>query len=66
MKLSSDIIDEICKESLKFHIEIQRNSIAELRKKKKLKPHQAEDLGNQISTLDSLEVVYNYFGGDHL
>lgn len=66
MKLNSDIVDAICKEALKDHIKIHKESIAKLRKKKKLEPHQAEDLGNQISTLDSLEVVYNYFGGDHL
>lgn len=64
MKLDADIVDAICRCALKEHIEIQKESIAKLRKKKKLEPHQAEDLGNQINTLDCLEVVYNYFGGD--
>jgi hypothetical protein len=64
MELDSDIVDSICRCSLKDHIMLHKQSIEKLRQKKKLTQYQKEDLGNQINTLDCLEVVYDYFGGD--
>ena len=65
MKLDSDIVDEICREALKDHMGLLKKQIKELKKHKgKLAEYQAQDLGNSIQTLDAMELVYDYFGGN--
>ena len=65
MKLDSDIVDAICRDALKDHIGLIKKQIKDLRKHKgKLAEFQAQDLGNYVQTLDAMELVYDYFGGN--
>lgn len=61
--LDGETADRICCETVKQHIGYITKDIAAAKKAKPISEAQATELGYNISLLESLKVVYNYYGG---
>jgi hypothetical protein len=61
--VNSDILDIIMTRRLAKDIKAVSDDIARLRKIKRLKPYQQEDLEANLETLAALNHVYDYYGG---
>ena len=64
VEIDSDTADGIVRASVKQTIEYLRKDIAVLRKVKKAEDYQKRDLADQIRTLDAMEEVFDYYGGN--
>lgn len=62
LELDDEVTDAIVVATLKEHLKYAKKNIKDLRKMKKLETYQAEDLGNNVKLVDSLEDVLHYFG----
>jgi hypothetical protein len=61
--VNSDIFDTIMTRRLAEDIKSVSDDIARLRKIKRLKPYQQEDLEANLEILAALNHVYDYYGG---
>lgn len=67
IELSDDAVDDIVCATIKEHIKFCKKNIKDLKalqKKETLKSFQADDLLYNVQTLQSLQSVYAYFGGN--
>lgn len=64
--LNGETADLICCESMKQHIQYITEDIEAAMKLKSLTGSQATELGCNISLLESMKVVYGYYGGKEL
>lgn len=64
VEIDADTADGITRCSLKQSIAYLREDIAILKKKKKLEYYQKHELAELIVSLDAMEKVYDYYGGN--
>jgi hypothetical protein len=64
VEIDPDTADGITRCSLKQSIAYLREDITSLKKKKKKEYYQKHELGDLIITLDALEKVFDYYGGN--
>ena len=64
IQIDSDIADGIVCASLMQNIYDLREDIAALKKIKKLKEYQRQDLADYVITLNAIEEVFDYYGGN--
>jgi hypothetical protein len=64
VEIDPDTADGITRCSLKQSIAYIREDIADLKKKKKTEYYQKHELGELIITLDAMEKVFDYYGGN--
>jgi hypothetical protein len=64
VEIDPETADGIVVASVKQTIEYLRKDIAVLRKVKKAEDYQKRDLADQIRTLDAMEEVFDYYGGN--
>ena len=64
VEIDADTADGIVRASIKETIEYLREDIAILKKKKKLEDYQKLELGELIVSLDAMEKVFDYYGGN--
>ena len=64
IQIDSDIADGIVCASLMQNIYDLREDIAALKKIKKLKEYQRRDLVDYVITLNAIEEVFDYYGGN--
>jgi hypothetical protein len=64
VEIDPDTADGITRCSLKQSIAYLREDIADLKKKKKTEYYQKHELGELIITLDAMEKVFDYYGGN--
>ena len=64
VEIDPDTADGIVVASVKQTIEYLRQDIADLKKVKKAEDYQKRDLAEQIRTLDAMEEVFDYYGGN--
>lgn len=66
MKFEIDIetADRLVVCSLRDAMDDLKESIKKLKRKKKLEDYEKEDLAESILSLDAMEKVYDYFGGN--
>ena len=66
MKLELDdvVTDAIVVATLKEHMKYLKTNIKNHKKRDKLEPFQAQDLGNDTKMLAAMKEVYGYFGGE--
>ena len=64
VEIDPETTDGIVRASVKQTIEYLRNDIAVLKKVKKAEDYQKRDLAEQVRTLDAMEEVFNYYGGN--
>jgi hypothetical protein len=64
VEIDPDTADGITRCSLKQSIAYLREDIAALKKKKKTEYYQKHELGELIITLDAMEKVFDYYGGN--
>lgn len=64
VEIDPDTADGITRCSLKQSIEYLREDITSLKKKKKIEDYQKRELAELIVTLDAMEKVFDYYGGD--
>jgi hypothetical protein len=62
--IDPDTADGITRCSLKQSIAYLREDITDLKKKKKTEYYQKHELGELIITLDAMEKVFDYYGGN--
>lgn len=62
IELDDEVTDAIVVATLREHLKYAKKNIKDLRKMKKLETYQAEDLGNNVKLVDSIEDVLHYFG----
>lgn len=62
--IDPETADGIVRASVKQTIEYLREDIADLKKKKKTEYYQKHELGELIITLDAMEKVFDYYGGN--
>ena len=62
--IDPETADGIVRASVKQTIEYLREDIADLKKKKKTEYYQKHELGELIVTLDAMEKVFDYYGGN--
>jgi len=62
--IDPETADGIVRASVKQTIEYLREYIADLKKKKKTEYYQKHELGELIVTLDAMEKVFDYYGGN--
>ena len=64
IQIDSDVADGIVCASLIQNIYDLREDIAALKKIKKLKEYQRRDLVDYVITLNAIEEVFDYYGGN--
>lgn len=64
VEIDPETADGIVRASVKQAIEYLRQDIDVLRKVKKTKDYQKRDLADHIRTLDAMEEVFDYYGGN--
>ena len=64
IQIDSDVADGIVCASLIQNIYDLREDIAALKKIKKLKEYQRQDLADYVITLNAIEEVFDYYGGN--
>ena len=64
VEIDPETADGIVRCSLKHTIDYLRIDIAKLKKKKKLEGYQIQDLAEHIVSLNAIEKVFNYYGGN--
>lgn len=64
VEIDADTADGIVRASLKQSIEYLREDIAILEKKKKLEDYQKLELGGLMVSLNAMETVFDYYGGN--
>ena len=64
IEIDPETADGIVRCSLKQTIDYLRIDIAKLKKKKKLEGYQIQDLAEHIVSLNAMEKVFNYYGGN--
>ena len=64
VEIDPETADGIVRASVKQTIEYLRKDIAVLKKVKKAEDYQKRDLAEQIRTLDAMEEVFDYYGGN--
>ena len=64
MEIDNETADRIVICALQDSMGPLRDDIVKLKRKKKLKGHEKENLANFIRHLDAIEAVYDYFGGN--
>ena len=64
VEIDPETADGIVCASVKETIEYLRKDIAVLKKVKKAEDYQKRDLAEQIRTLDAMEEVFDYYGGN--
>ena len=64
VEIDPETADGIVRASVKQTIEYLRQDIAVLKKVKKAEDYQKRDLAEQIRTLDAMEEVFDYYGGN--
>ena len=64
IEIDSDVADGIVRASLMQNIYDLREDIAALKKIKKLKEYQRRDLVDYVITLNAIEEVFDYYGGN--
>ena len=64
VEIDPETADGIVVASVKQTIEYLRQDIAVLKKVKKAEDYQKRDLAEQIRTLDAMEEVFDYYGGN--
>lgn len=66
MKFEIDVetADRLVVCSLRDAMDDLKESIKKLKRKKKLEDYEKEDLAESILSLDAMEKVYDYFGGN--
>ena len=64
IELSDEAVEDIVCATLKEHMKYLKKNIKEHKKRDKLEPFQAQDLGQDIKMLAAMEEVYGYFGGN--
>ena len=64
VEIDPETADGIVRSSVKQTIEYLRKDIAVLTKVKKAEDYQKRDLAEQIRTLDAMEEVFDYYGGN--
>ena len=64
VEIDPDTADGITRCSLKQSIAYLREDIADLKKKKKTEYYQKHELSELIVSLDAMEKVYDYYGGN--
>ena len=64
MIVHSDICDKIVVLRLAQDIAMIKSDIAKLRKIKKPEQYQQDDLDHNVATLDALNRIYDYYGGN--
>lgn len=64
IQIDSDVADGIVCASLMQNIYDLREDIAALKKIKKLKEYQRRDLVDYVITLNAIEEVFDYYGGN--
>jgi len=64
VEIDPETADGIVRASVKQTIEYLRKDIAALKKVKKAEDYQKRDLAEQIRTLDAMEEVFDYYGGN--
>lgn len=64
IEIDADVLDSVICSSIKETVAYLESDIAALRKRKKLKDFEKEDLNNHLYTLAAMQEVYNYYGGN--
>ena len=64
IEIDFDVADGIVRASLMQNIYDLREDIAALKKIKKLKEYQRRDLVDYVITLNAIEEVFDYYGGN--
>ena len=64
VEIDPDTADGITRCSLKQSIAYLREDIAILKKKKKFEDYQTHELAELIVSLDAMEKVFDYYGGN--
>lgn len=64
VEIDPETADGIVRCSLKQTIDYLRIDIAKLKKKKKLEDYQKQDLAEHIVSLNAMEKVFDYYGGN--
>ena len=64
IEIDSDVADGIVRASLIQNIYDLREDIAALKKIKKLKEYQRQDLADYVIALNAVEEVFDYYGGN--
>ena len=64
IEIDPETADGVVRASLKESIEYLREDIAVLKKVKKREDYQHRDLSEQIRTLEAMEEVFDYYGGN--
>lgn len=64
VEIDPETADGIVRASVKQTIEYLRQDIAVLKKVKKAEDYQKRDIAEQIRTLDAMEEVFDYYGGN--
>lgn len=64
VEIDPETAEGIVRASVKQTIEFLREDIAVLKKVKKAEDYQKRDLAEQIRTLDAMEEVFDYYGGN--
>ena len=62
LNIDNEFADDLVGRILKEHTAIIKSNIADLKREKKLKPHQQEDYDYNVKLLEALKVVNEYFG----
>jgi hypothetical protein len=64
VKIDAETADRIVVCALRDSIDCLKESIKNLKRKKKLEDYEKQDLADSIRSLDAMEEVYDYFGGN--
>ena len=64
LTLDEEMLDGVIVSALTNAITINEEQLKRLKKKKKLVPHEKEDLADCIYTLDALKRTRYYYGGE--
>ena len=64
LTLDEEVLDGIIVSGLTESILLNEEHLRRMKKKKKLSPHEKEDLADCIYTLDALKKTRHYYGGE--